>query len=77
MWDPMVSVIGSIFPSDLLVVGWGLNGHIGTNVDGYNGVDGGYGCADTNANGERPREFDGEMTLTVTNNCFKRITVNW
>ena len=43
----------------------------------YNGVDGGYGCADTNANGERPREFDGEMTLTVTNNCFKRITVNW
>ena len=42
----MLSVTGSIFASDLLVVGWGLNGHIDS-VDGYNGVDGGYGCTET------------------------------
>ena len=29
--------------SELIVVGGDLNGHVGTNVDGYDGVHGGYG----------------------------------
>ena len=37
-WDQMLSVTGSIPASELIVVGGDLNGHIGTNVDGYNGV---------------------------------------
>ena len=30
-----------------------------------------------NANGERPREFGDAMELIVSNNCLKRITINW
>ena len=48
----MLSVRGSIPASPLLVVELGLNGYIGTNVDGCNGVQSGYGCEETNANGE-------------------------
>ena len=39
-WDQMISVTGSIPASELTVVGGELNGHIGTNVDGYDGVHG-------------------------------------
>jgi len=42
-WDQMISVTGSIPASEMIVVGWDLNGHIGTNVDGYDGVHGRYG----------------------------------
>ena len=42
-WDQMISVTGSIPASELIVVGGDRNGHVGTNVDGYDGVHGGYG----------------------------------
>ena len=42
-WDQMISVTGSIPASELTVVGGDLNGHIGTNIDGYDGVNGRYG----------------------------------
>jgi len=36
-WDQMISVIGSIPASEMIVVGGHLNGHVGTNIDGYDG----------------------------------------
>jgi len=42
-WDQMNSVTGSIPALELTVVGGDLNGHFCTNVDGYDGVHGGYG----------------------------------
>jgi len=54
--------------SELIVVGGDLNGHIGTNVDGYDGVHGGHGFGERNADGERILEF----CDAVTNTCFKR-----
>jgi len=56
----------------LIVVGGDLNGHSGTNVDGYDGVHGGYGFGERNADGERILEFCDAMELIVTNTCFKR-----
>ena len=50
-WDQMISVTGSIPASELIVVGGDLNGHVGTNVDGYDGVHGGYGFGERNADG--------------------------
>ena len=38
-----ICVTGSIPASELIVVEGDLNGHVGTNVDGYDGVHGGYG----------------------------------
>jgi len=54
------------------VVGGDLNDHVGTNVDGYDGVHGGYGFGERNADGERILEFCDAMELIVTNTCFKR-----
>jgi len=62
-WDQMISVTGSIPASELIVVGGDLNGHIGTNVDGYDGVHGGYGFGERNADGERILEFCDAMKL--------------
>ena len=62
----------SIPASELIVVGWDLNGHIGTNVDGYDGVHGGYGFGERNADGERILKFCDAMELIVTNTCFRR-----
>ena len=42
-WD-QISVTGSIPASEL--IGGDLKGHIGTNVDGYDGVHSGYGFGD-------------------------------
>ena len=39
----MISVTGSIPALELIVVGWDLNDHVGTNVDEYDGVHGRYG----------------------------------
>jgi len=48
----MLSVTGSILAPELILVGRDLNGHVGTNVDGYDGVHGGYGLGERNADGE-------------------------
>ena len=62
----------------MIVVGGDLNGHIGTNVDGYDGVHGRYGFGERNADGERILEFCDAMELIVTNTCFKRQRkTNW
>jgi len=68
----MISVTGSIPASELIVVGRNLNGHVGTNVDGYDGVHRGYGFGERNAGGELILEFCDAMELIVTNTCFKR-----
>jgi len=41
-WDQILSVTVSIPVSELTVVGGALNGHLDTNVDGYDGVHGRY-----------------------------------
>ena len=71
-WDQMISVTGSKPASELTVVGGDLNGHVGTNVDGYDGVHGRYGFGERNADGERILEFCDAMELYCYEHCFKR-----
>ena len=66
-WDQMIRVTGSIPASELIVVGEDLNGQFDTNVDGYDGVHGGYSFGERNADGERILEFCDAMELIVTN----------
>jgi len=70
--DQMISVTGNIPASELIVVGGDLNDHVRTNVDGCDGVHGGYGFGERNADGEQILEFCDAMELIVTNTCFKR-----
>jgi len=55
----------------LIVIGGDLNDHVGTNVDGYDGVHGGYGFGERNADGQRILEFCDAMELIVINTYFK------
>jgi len=71
-WDQMLNVTGSIPASELIVVGGDLSGDVGTTVDGYGGVHGGYRFGERNADGERLLEFCDAMELIVANTCFKR-----
>jgi len=68
----MISVTGSIRASEFIVVGGDLNGHVSTNVDGYDGAHGGYGFGERNADGERILEFCDATKLIVTNTSFRR-----
>ena len=67
----MISVTGSIPASELIVVGVDLNGYVGTNVDGYDGVHGGYGFGERNADGEQILEFCDAMQLYCYEHLFQ------
>jgi len=47
--DQMISVTESVPSSELIVLGGDRNGHVGTNVDGYDGTRGEYAFAERNA----------------------------
>ena len=47
-----------------------FNGHI--DIDGFNGVHGGYGISRSNLEGRMLFEFSLEMELCVSNTWFKR-----
>jgi len=55
--NQMLSVMRKILALELIVVGGDLNGHVDTNVDGCDGVHGGYSFGKGNADGERLLEF--------------------
>jgi len=67
-WDQMISVTGSIPALELIVVGGDLNGDVGTNVDGYDGVHGRYGFGERNADDEQILEFCDAME-----HCYKHL----
>jgi len=73
----MLSVTGSIPASEFIVVGGDLNGHVGTNVVGYDGVHGGYGFRERNAYGQRLLEFCDAMELVVANTSSRGRRINW
>ena len=50
-----------------------LNGHVGRDVDGYEGVHGGNGFGDRNAEGEAILEFATCFSLVVTNTFFMKL----
>ena len=66
-WDQLLSVTGSIPTSHMIVVRYVLNGHVGTNTEGYDGVHDRYGFGERNADGEQLLEFCDAMELIVAN----------
>ncbi|XP_071738793.1 uncharacterized protein [Rutidosis leptorrhynchoides] len=55
-----------------LLIGGDLNGHIGTNVEGYAGVHGGFGYGVRNEEGLSILEFTVAHDLAVVNSFFKK-----
>ena len=53
---------------------WGYrrNGHVGAEVDGFEGVHGGYGFGRRNVDGEMLLEFADALDFAVVNTWFKK-----
>jgi hypothetical protein len=66
------NVLSAISTKEHLVVGGDLNGHVGKNVDGFEGVHYGHGFGSRNVEGEMLLEFADSMELVVANTCFKK-----
>ncbi|XP_071699522.1 uncharacterized protein [Rutidosis leptorrhynchoides] len=59
-------------PDHRLLIGGDLNGHIGTNVEGYPGAHGGFGHGVRNEEGLSILDFAVAHDLVVTNSFFKK-----
>ena len=64
--------MGSIPPGESVFLGGDLNGHVGEQQDGYEGVHGGMGYGIKNAEGESILEFGSAMDLAICNTFFKK-----
>ena len=49
-----------------------FNGHVGGQIDGFEGVHGGYGIGKRKVEGKRLLEFCDEKDLCVANTCFEK-----
>ena len=71
-WNKLYEVVGAIPPSESILIGGDLNGHVGATKDGYDGVHGGMGYGTRNAEGESILEFCSAVDLSVCNTFFKK-----
>ena len=65
-------VLSSVEAKEQLIVCGDMNGHVGAQADGYEGVHGGYGFGSRNVEGEMLLEFADAMALVVSNTCYKK-----
>ena len=68
--------------NEVLICLGDLNGHIGKEVDGFEGLHGGFGIGKRNLEGKLLLEFCVEKDLCVGNSWFKKkdsgkVTFNW
>merc|ERR1712030_104824 len=71
-WNEAYDLVGSIPPGESVFLGGDLNGHVGEQQDGYEGVHGGMGYGIKNAEGESILEFGSAMDMAICNTFFKK-----
>ena len=64
--------LGAKINENDMVIGGGLNGHVGREANGYEGVHGGYGYGIRNMEGECILEMGTVLDLVVCNTWFKK-----
>ena len=57
---------------DMNMIGGDMNGHVGAEVDGFEGVHGGYGFGRRNVDGEILLEFADALDFAIVNTWFKK-----
>ncbi|XP_071713697.1 uncharacterized protein [Rutidosis leptorrhynchoides] len=70
--DSLDEVVRMCPPDHRLLIGGDLNGHIGTNVEGYPGAHGGFGYGVRNEEGLSILDFAVAHDLVVANSFFKK-----
>ncbi|XP_071713470.1 uncharacterized protein [Rutidosis leptorrhynchoides] len=71
-WESLDEVVRMCPPDHRLLIGGDLNGHIGTNVEGYPGAHGGFGYGVRNEEGLYILDFAIARDLVVANSFFKK-----
>ncbi|XP_071686860.1 uncharacterized protein [Rutidosis leptorrhynchoides] len=71
-WESLDEVVRRCPPDHRLLIGGDLNGHIGTDVEGYPGAHGGFGYGVRNEEGFSILEFAVAHDLVVVNSFFKK-----
>jgi len=72
-YEELDDEMGQAGIDDFVVLLGDLNGHVGADADGYEGVHGGFGYGDRNMEGCRVLEFGEAHGLVVGNTWFKRL----
>ncbi|XP_071688345.1 uncharacterized protein [Rutidosis leptorrhynchoides] len=71
-WESLDEVVRMCPPDHRLLIGGDLNGHIGTDVEGYTRVHGGFGYGVRNAEGCSILKFAVAHELVVANSFFRK-----
>ena len=71
-WDSFIIVLSGIPKQENIFIGGDMNGHVGRDADGYDGVHGGMRFGTRNAEGERILEFSDAVGMVVCNTFFKK-----
>ena len=71
-WERLSEVVGEIPGEEKIVLAGDLNRHIGERAEGYEQVNGGFGYAARNAEGEMILEFAEQQKLVICNSYFKK-----
>ncbi|XP_071713345.1 uncharacterized protein [Rutidosis leptorrhynchoides] len=71
-WESLNEVVRMCHPDHRLLIGGDLNGHIGTNAEGYQGAHGGFGYGVRNEEGLYILDFVVAHDLVVANSFFKK-----
>ncbi|HXJ94687.1 MAG TPA: reverse transcriptase domain-containing protein [Terriglobia bacterium] len=71
-WVSLSRTVAAISSDEKLIVCGDMNGHVGENAQGFEGVHGGNGFGERNVEGEMLLEFAEAMELAVVNTWFRK-----
>jgi len=71
-WNKLFHLVSCIPQNEMVVLVGDMNGHVGSNSVGYNGMHGGYRFGDRNADGSRILEFADGLNLVICNTLFMK-----
>ena len=71
-WDELEGLIQDVPLGEKIFLGGDLNGHVGSVSRGFEGLHGGYGLGEINAEGKSILDFSPAFDLTIGNTCFRK-----
>ena len=71
-YNELRETVAKMDVQELVIIAGDLNGHVGEESDGYEGVHGGRGYGTRNREGKRILEFGSDMDMVVTNTMFQK-----
>jgi len=71
-WNKMFHLVSCILQNEMVVLAGDMNGHVGSSYVGYDGMHGGFGYRDRNADGSRILEFSDGLNLVICNTLFMK-----